>query len=117
MPIRQEKNVRLVPHDLGEPPGEIEIEARLHREGYAAFRWYDVPGSNYPKHKHAVDECIWVASGTIEFVVMEPGKSEVTYRLKPGDRIYLPSGIAHTAKASDQGVTYWVGQREKLSEP
>lgn len=88
-------------------PTQSEIEARLHQEGYESFRWYDVPGASYPKHRHSEHECIWVLQGEISFKV-----NEETYPLKAGDRIYLPANTPHTAEVPRiAGVTYLVGQK------
>ena len=79
----------------------------LSKEGYHAFRWHDVPGSVYPKHRHDRDECIWVLKGEIIF-----GVNGKEYALKTGDRMYLPSMKTHTARVPDeQSVTYLVGQK------
>lgn len=92
---------------VGQIPTEEEAEARLHLEGYESFRWYDVPGANYPKHRHGCDECIWVLKGEITFQV-----DDEHYTLKAGDRLYLPAKTAHTASVPDEaGVTYLVGQK------
>ncbi len=100
--------VRLVPWNQDSaPPTEQEAEARLHAEGYESFRWHDVPGSTYPRHRHDCDECIWVLTGEITFSV-----NGQDYPLKPGDRIYLPSATPHTAKVPrSTAVTYLVGQK------
>jgi quercetin dioxygenase-like cupin family protein len=100
--------VTRVPHSGGSPPPtEDEVQARLHREGYESFRWYDVPGVRYPRHRHAVDECIWVIRGRIRFLV-----ETEAYDLGPGDRIYLPARTPHTAEVpATEGCTYVVGQR------
>ena len=100
------QGIRVVPA-AGPIPSEEEAEARLHREGYESFRWYDVPGACYPKHRHEEDECIWVLKGEITFKV-----AEQEFLLKPGDRLYLPAKTPHTAQVPKQtGVTYLVGQR------
>jgi mannose-6-phosphate isomerase-like protein (cupin superfamily) len=84
-----------------------EAEAKLHREGYEPFRWYDVPGARYPSHRHSQDECIWVLKGEIEFEI--DGQN---YELRAGDRLYLPAGAVHTARVPRAaGVTYLVGRR------
>lgn len=91
------------------PPTEQEAEARLHQDGYDSFRWYDVPGASYPRHRHNQDECLWILQGEIIFTV-----EKTDYPLKPGDRLLLPSGIAHTARVPGPlGVTYLVGQKRK----
>ena len=105
-----ERKVRVVIwEDQQDPPSEIEAEAKLRQEGYDSFRWIDVPGSFYPRHRHNVHECIWVLKGEICFTV-----DDREFALKPGDRIYLPAGTPHEAKVPDEAaVTYLVGRREK----
>ena len=89
------------------PLTEDEAEARLHQEGYESFRWYDVPGSSYPRHRHSDDECIWILKGEITFAV---GDQE--FKLGPGDRLYLKAETPHTAQVPlTAGVTYLVGRR------
>lgn len=96
--------VRYVPLE-GPLPSEQEIEAKLHQEGYESFRWYDVPGASYPSHRHSHDECIWVLKGQMIFKI-----DGDEFNLKPGDRLYLPSRMAHTVSVpTDVGVTYLVG--------
>jgi quercetin dioxygenase-like cupin family protein len=103
-PVPEPKHVLLEAPDS--VPSEQEAEARLHREGYESFRWYDVPGASYPNHRHPYNECIWVLKGEITFKV-----GETEYHLKPGDRLYLPARIPHTAIVPSQlGVTYLVGE-------
>jgi quercetin dioxygenase-like cupin family protein len=99
--------LKLVPSETNSRvPSEQEAEARLHREGYESFRWYDVPGASYPNHRHSYDECIWVLKGEIVFKV-----GETEFQLKPGDRLYLPAKTAHTAIVPNHsGVTYLVGE-------
>jgi quercetin dioxygenase-like cupin family protein len=103
-PVPEPKHVLL---ELGAPvPSEQEAEARLHREGYESFRWYDVPGASYPTHRHHYDECIWVLKGEMSFKI-----GDTEFKLKPGDRLYLPAKIPHTAIVpNDEGVTYLVGE-------
>jgi len=89
------------------PPTEQEAEARLHQEGYDSFRWYDVAGATYPRHRHQYDECIWVLQGEIIFSV-----EGTDHRLGPGDRLYLPQRTPHTARVPDEhSVTYLVGRK------
>ncbi|MBC7693264.1 MAG: cupin domain-containing protein [Methylotenera sp.] len=108
--------VRFVPWTLPEAPSEQEAEAKLHQEGYESFRWHDVPGVEYPRHRHEYDECLWILKGEITFNIPAaagvPSVSQ-TFSLKPGDRLYLPARTAHTAIVPDAaGVTYLVGQKK-----
>ncbi len=93
------------------PPSQEEVEARLHQEGYESYKWYDVPGVNYPTHRHAKDECLWILKG--ELVVTIDGQE---YRLQAGDRIYLLARTPHTATVPNKGaVTYVVGQKSSTA--
>lgn len=99
--------VRMVPWTGTAAPTQAELEAKLHQEGYEAFRWHDVPGSAYPRHRHSHDECIWILQGEMIFTV--DGQE---YKVKTGDRLYLPARTAHTASVpAEAGVTYLVGQK------
>lgn len=90
------------------PLTEEEAEARLHQEGYSCYRWYDVPGTSYPRHWHDVDEVIWVLSGEIHITV-----GSETLVIRKGDRLDLPAKLAHTAVVPESGgVTYVVGKKE-----
>src|SRR4051794_38476421 len=87
-----------------------EAEARLHQEGYSSFCWYDVPGTQYPRHRHQYNECIWMLRGEIHFTV-----DEETFILKSGDKIYLPAKTPHTVEVPDingGGATFLVGQKK-----
>ena len=100
--------VRVEPWKGTEPPTEQEAEARLRKEGYETFVWNDVPGAHYPRHRHGYDECLWILKGEITFQI--EGRE---YALKPGDRLYLPAHIPHTAQVPEaRGVTYLVGQKK-----
>ncbi len=93
-------------------PSEVEAEVRLHLEGFTdVFRWHDVAGAEYPSHEHGKDECLWVLEGRLELTI--EGR---TFELDPGDRLYLPVHLAHTAvvpRSQKRGTTYLIGQRKK----
>ncbi|MBI3534051.1 MAG: cupin domain-containing protein [Deltaproteobacteria bacterium] len=89
------------------PPTQEEIEAKLRQEGYEVYCWTDLPGVVYPRHKHIEDQCIWIIEGELEFQV-----GEQLYNLHAGDRIYLPSNIAHMVKTPKlTSATYVVGKK------
>lgn len=99
--------VHVVRWQKPEPPTEQEAEARLQQEGYDVFRWHDVAGSHYPRHRHVHDECLWILKGDLVLTV-----DDNKYTLKPGDRLYLPARTPHLADApTDRSVTYLVGQK------
>jgi quercetin dioxygenase-like cupin family protein len=113
--LNREDGVRVLRHEEDYPPTEVEAEAKLHQEGYESFKWHDVPGAVYPRHRHEDDECLWVLEGALEIELTETPAQSVL--LHPGDRIYLPAKVPHRARIPDEaqaphGVTYLVGQKK-----
>jgi quercetin dioxygenase-like cupin family protein len=101
------KAVKTLPHPGGKLPTEQEAEAILSRDGYQSFRWNDVSGSAYPRHRHDYDECIWVLKGEIQFTI--DGEE---FLLCAGDRLFLPGKTYHTALVTGKDTaTYLVGQK------
>jgi quercetin dioxygenase-like cupin family protein len=98
--------LELIPWTEEAPPVERLLKQRLTEEGYDVFSWRDAAGADYQPHSHEHDESLWVLDGEITFGVA--GRS---YRLGPGDRLMLPQGTVHTAKAGSAGAAYLIGQR------
>lgn len=95
-----------IPWPGTEAPAESTLHERLERDGFDAFCWTDAPGSTYAAHSHDHDESLWVVTGEITF-----GVGDRELRLCAGDRLMLPAGTVHTARAGDAGATYLIGQR------
>ena len=94
------------------PLSAEEAEAKLHREGYECFHWYDVPGANYPQHQHQYDECLWLLKGELLIKTHEQLIS-----LKAGDKIYLPAKLPHDLSVpTHSSATYLVGQKKTPSQ-
>ena len=87
-------------------PTETALRRRLEGEGFSVFGWHDAAGATYSSHAHDHDESIWVVAGEITFVA---GGSE--FRLCSGDRLMLPGGTVHTARAGPEGARYLIGER------
>ena len=90
-------------------PTERDLLGRLEAEGFEAFAWEDAPGADYQPHAHDHDESLWVIAGEITF-----GAGGEDYRLGPGDRLMLPRGTVHTARAGRGGARYLIGQRRQV---
>ena len=88
------------------PPTEAALRQRLQADGFETFSWRDPPNADYTAHSHDHDESLWVVEGEITFGVA--GKE---YRLGAGDRLILPSGTIHTARAGSRGALYLIGER------
>jgi len=89
-----------------EPPVGETLRARLAEEGFDSFEWRDGPGAAYSPHAHDHDESLWVIEGEIVF-----GVDGRDYRLGAGDRLMLPAGTIHTARAGHAGARYLIGER------
>jgi quercetin dioxygenase-like cupin family protein len=90
-----------------EAPTEADLLRPLEAEGFSVFCWSDAPGASYTPHSHDHDESLWVLEGEITF-----GSGGNELRLGPGDRLMLPRGTVHTARAGTQGATYLIGERQ-----
>jgi quercetin dioxygenase-like cupin family protein len=63
-------------------------------------------GSVRGNHVHRVkEELVYVISGKLELVVQEiPEGEKVTLDLRPGDLIFISTGIAHALKPLESGM-------------
>jgi mannose-6-phosphate isomerase-like protein (cupin superfamily) len=98
--------LRCIPWSDARQPGEGMLRSKLEEEGFEVHPWRDPADRIYGEHHHDCDETLWVLRGTIVFEV-----SGREFPLGPGDRLLLPAGIAHRARAGPDGVTYLIGQR------
>jgi quercetin dioxygenase-like cupin family protein len=91
------------------PGGPVEgsaLKAQLESEGFSVWQWSDAPGADYTPHQHDHDESLWVVAGEITFGAL--GQQLV---LRAGDRLMLPAGTVHTARAGVGGATYLIGEK------
>ena len=95
-----------IPWDGSGVPSEAVLRRRLEAEGFGVFSWRDEAGATYTAHAHDHDESLWVVDGEITF-----GAGGGELRLGPGDRLMLPRGTVHTARAGPHGATYLIGER------
>jgi quercetin dioxygenase-like cupin family protein len=81
------------------------LRRQLAGEGCSVFEWSDPVGAAYAPHQHDHDESIWVVRGEMFFTAR--GRA---LRLGAGDRLMLPKGTVHGARAGTNGATYLVGE-------
>jgi quercetin dioxygenase-like cupin family protein len=74
-------------HDLSVPGREV-IQVRVDFD----------PGYVAPRHTHPGEEIIYVLEGSLEY---EIGGKSVT--VKPGDVLFVPAGVVHSAKNVGSG--------------
>jgi quercetin dioxygenase-like cupin family protein len=85
---------------------ESALRRQLEAEGFSVWSWTDPPGADYQPHSHDHDESLWIVAGEIVF-----GAHGDEFRLLAGDRLMLPKGTVHTARAGSAGATYLIGER------
>lgn len=81
------KRTNLQRHDLSAPGREV-IQVRVDFD----------PGYVAPRHTHPGEEIIYVLEGTLEYEI--DGK---TSTVKPGDVLFVPAGVVHSAKNVGSG--------------
>jgi len=98
--------LEVIPWQMAASPVERTLREQLEADGYDVWAWRDAPGADYQPHSHDHDESIWLVDGAITF-----GVGGRDYRLGPGDRLMLPRGTVHTARAGSAGAAYLIGER------
>lgn len=89
-------------------PNAAMLRLKLEREGYRVFQWGDRPEMVYATRCHPQDQSHWIISGEMEITAERIG----TYRLKAGDRDFLPAETYHSARViGDKSVIYLVGEK------
>ena len=73
-------------------PVASNLRKRLEDEGYVVTENSDAPGTVYEAHMHDQDQTHWILSGEVEF-----NTAGETYRLRAGDRDFLPANTEHAA--------------------
>ena len=88
-------------------PQPDELKDQLRAEGYSVFQWSDAPGTKYGPHAHDENQSHWILSGELELRV-----GHETYKLRAGDRDFLPANTIHSAFVlGDEPVVYLIGAR------
>ncbi len=87
------------PH--AELPNDELLEAVVRREGMEPQWWSNGPGELYPSHEHDYHKVLFVAEGSITFVLGHTGERLI---LQAGDRLDLPGGWPHAAIVGGEGV-------------
>lgn len=94
-------------------PDANELQMLMQREGLRPYSWSNGPGDRYAAHSHSYDKIIYVASGSITFILPVSGDE---LELKPGDRMFLPAGIVHSAVVGLHGVVCLEAQKTSLGD-
>jgi mannose-6-phosphate isomerase-like protein (cupin superfamily) len=98
--------LRQISWDGAGDPGEGTLRAALEAEGFEVHVWRDPADRVYGDHHHECDESLWLVRGSLVLRI-----EEREYLLGPGDRLLLPAGVPHTARAGPDGAMYLIGTR------
>ena len=91
-----------------DPPVASELRKRLESEGFVVTENSDGPGTVYESHTHDKDQTHWILTGEVEF-----DTAGETYRLRAGDRDFLPANTEHAAfVCGNETVRYLTGVKE-----
>jgi len=82
-------------------PDEKTLRQILANENLHPYRWSNAPGDVYAAHSHNYHKVIYVVRGSITFGLPDQGRQ---IELNAGDRLELPSGVAHDAVVGAGGV-------------
>ena len=83
-----------------ERPADAALEAIFRAEGLSPSWWVTPGATAFPQHIHEAAKLLFVASGSITFIVGAGERLE----MGPGDRLDLPAGFPHSALAGPGGV-------------
>src|ERR1041385_7947649 len=100
-------SIRIERWNEASAPSEVELRKQMRDEGYSVFQWSDAPGTEYGPHAHPEDQSHWILSGELELRV-----GHETYKLRAGDRDFLPANTIHSAFVpGDEPVVYLIGAK------
>jgi quercetin dioxygenase-like cupin family protein len=86
-------------------PEADDLRKRLENEGYTVTEHSDGPGTVFEAHVHDTDQTTWILSGEVEF-----NTAGEIYRLRAGDRDFLPANTEHAAVVcGNETVRYLTG--------
>ncbi len=90
---------RLASWDASTQPDRATVESRFRDEGLSPHGWSNSPGDRYGRHAHTYDKVLYCVAGGITFHT-DAGD----FDLKPGDRLEVDAGTAHSATVGPDGV-------------
>lgn len=90
-------------------PDHTKFRRQLETEGYVVTEHVDDAGTVYETHSHESAQTHWIVSGEVEFVV-----NGEKYRLRAGDRDFLPANTDHSAFVpGNEPLRYLIGVKSR----
>jgi len=85
------------------PVDKTVVAADWRQRGYSCDWFSDPPGREWRDFVHSTNELVTVVQGHLELTV-----AGSTYRVEPGDEVFIPRGAVHSVKNSHTGTTRWL---------
>ncbi len=85
------------------PVDKAVVAAEWQRRGYSCDWFSDPPGREWRNFVHNTNELVTVMEGHLELTI-----AGSTYRVEPGDEVFIPRGKVHSAKNTHIGTTRWL---------
>lgn len=71
--------------------------------GYSCDWFVDPPGREWNDFVHGCNELVTVVEGELEMTV-----EDHTWRVRPGDEVFIPKGANHSVRNTHSGTTRWL---------
>jgi quercetin dioxygenase-like cupin family protein len=95
--------------EAANPPTESLLLEIMKQQNLNPVSLTNRPHDTYFAHKHGFHKVVYVARGTITFILPVIKRR---IELKVGDRLDLPAGIVHSAEVGPEGVIFLEGHQE-----
>lgn len=84
-----------------------KIKQRMLQDSFSIINEYDDPPNEmFSDHNHPGDQLLVVLKGSIS--ITTNGKASI---LKPGDEMFFPAKVMHSAQVGPEGCLYLDGER------
>ncbi|GHO44302.1 hypothetical protein [Ktedonospora formicarum] len=91
-----------------ELPDEHTLQQQMLSEHLSPYAWSNGPRDQYAVHQHTYHKILYCVRGSIRFTlpdIRDELGEVVNLDLERGDRMFLPSGVRHSASVGPLGVT------------
>lgn len=103
IPAAIETDEFVVRHKFALPVDVAAVTRDWIKRGFSCRALTDPPGQVWRDYVHDTDELVTVVDGRLEVTMHDEN-----WVLAPGDELYIPRGVAHTARNLHAGTTRWL---------
>ena len=103
IPVAIENGEFVIRHKFRLPVDQAAVTRDWIARGFSCRAFTDPPGQEWRDFVHDTDELVTVVDGQLEVDMHDE-----TWRLEPGDELYIPRGVSHTVRNRHAGATRWL---------